>query len=407
MKLITYFTRYPKTTTAALCLVAVGAFAMTSSHGTSISSSKLMVERVTLGDLDIYAEGFGHFVALDNSTVTAPFNGVIDSIQKRSGDHVTQGDTLLTLINRDVMSALMSEKNKLANASLELIRLEQESAAEIEDQIATIETEKTKLALSELTLNAKEKLATTGVVSGLEIAEAKMRFELARQTLKAQSNKLKQLRQRAKQSAKLQQQKIALAQSIFDERKKDVDALTIKAPNSGVLAELDAQTGDAATFGQKLGQIKGNKNYAVLAQFPQHVATKVTPDLKVKISFLGQQINGTIVRVLPGVTNGFIQTEVLLTTTSAEIVEDLEVEVQANISTHHQVMYAKKPDGMIKGESVSVFKVKGNKAVKTSITVEKFEGAYMIIAEHSLQDGDQIIVSNTNAYSNKLEIQIQ
>ena len=384
MNLINNISKRPKLFIASLSVAMVSVLALLSMPKNSISSEKLVFDVVEVGDLDIYAEGFGHFAALDNYTVTAPFTGVIESVHKRSGDFVKKGETLMILTNRDVVSSLMSETNNLANAELELARLR-----------------------SKMTLEAKEKLADSGVVSGLEIAQARMDDTLAQQSLETEKNRLIQLKQRAMQKQQLQIQKIRLAQSFVDERQKDLDALTLRAPDSGILAELDAQVGDSASFGQKLGQVKGDQNFAVIAKFPQHLSGKLELDTLVQVSFLGQTLKGQVKRILPGVVNGFIQTEVRLDEHAQNIVEDLEVNIKANVNTLPDVKYVKRPSGLLKGKRANVFKVKGDRAQKVEVAVEAQEGPYMIVTDDTLQAGDQIIVSNTSAFSDQSEIYIR
>ncbi len=407
MNLINNISKRPKLFIASLSVAMVSVLALLSMPKNSISSEKLVFDVVEVGDLDIYAEGFGHFAALDNYTVTAPFTGVIESVHKRSGDFVKKGETLMILTNRDVVSSLMSETNNLANAELELARLRQEMEADIQDQSAKIAIEETKLKLSKMTLEAKEKLADSGVVSGLEIAQARMDDTLAQQSLETEKNRLIQLKQRAMQKQQLQIQKIRLAQSFVDERQKDLDALTLRAPDSGILAELDAQVGDSASFGQKLGQVKGDQNFAVIAKFPQHLSGKLELDTLVQVSFLGQTLKGQVKRILPGVVNGFIQTEVRLDEHAQNIVEDLEVNIKANVNTLPDVKYVKRPSGLLKGKRANVFKVKGDRAQKVEVAVEAQEGPYMIVTDDTLQAGDQIIVSNTSAFSDQSEIYIR
>ena len=93
--------------------------------------------------------------------------------------------------------------------------------------------------------------------------------------------------------------------SALDRTGKAQSHLTLRAPRTGVITELNVRNGAQVTPGQTLAKVAGLSELWLVVEVPESMALEVRPGMDVKAEFSGdgaQQFTGRVREILPGIS---------------------------------------------------------------------------------------------------------
>lgn len=206
--------------------------------------------------------GYGVAKALDAADVPARVTAVVNYVPPdvQVGQSVEAGQTLVKLDASDFERQLELAQQRVAELQAQLDALE----IERERLETVIELETRDVALAQSDLDEVQRQFNRGAANQRELDAAKRALISAERTLALTTEHLSAIPVRKRQLTALkavQEKNEALA-------RLNVERCEIKAPLSGVLAEVDVDDGESVTAGQRVARIVSLKRIEVPLQLP-------------------------------------------------------------------------------------------------------------------------------------------
>lgn len=235
---------------------------------------------VSQGTLELTAHYLGSIEPFTRSDLSARISGNILTISKREGDSVRQGETLVTIDDRELLdravavnAEVLATRQKLAGAQ-----------SAYTTQKAVYERDVV--------------LHKAGAVSQEALERSRAAVDGAKATVDAYEESLKGL---------------AMNTSVA---KTQAGYARLTAPFSGVVSRRWSEPGDLAAPGKPILTIEKASPYKVLAQVPQEELSGIRPGTSVRLTNGTQAIAATVNRVYPALGKNLLATVEVLTKSS-------------------------------------------------------------------------------------------
>jgi HlyD family secretion protein len=246
---------------------------------------------------------------LNSVVLDAVAGGRVDEVLVRDGATVRQGDILFRLSNTDLLLQLLARQadqaQQIANLSNLRVGLEL-GRSEAQKRITQQEQE---LRQSERECERSQRLAESGYISqkALEIARDQLKLN---QQLLADYKRSAQIESRTRIDAirqlELSMQKIDGGLRVVMEH---VEALNVRAPMSGRLADFDLLVGTLVKAGDHTGRIDEPGTFKLMAPVDEFYLNRVTPGLPAHAQINGNSAELVINRIYPQIKEGRFMVE--------------------------------------------------------------------------------------------------
>ena len=226
-------------------------------------------------------EATGSVRARSTTTVSSKVMGYIQQVSAQVGDHVREGQVLVTLEVRDLEAGIRSAEAARAEA--------QSAAPEIESATAAA---KASLDLAQTTFKRMEDLAAKKSISSQEFDEASARLKSAQANYEMARARRLQLDSRIAQT----EQGIRSATIMRDYSK-------ILAPISGLVTAKSAEPGVLATPGAPLLTIEHEGGYRLEVSVDESrlPSVRVGQPVEVALEALDRKLNARVGEIVPAV----------------------------------------------------------------------------------------------------------
>jgi len=368
------------------------------------------IDSVKKGQMIRNVRGSGTLVPEDIRWITATTAGRVERLVLRAGATVKPDSVILEMSNPDLnqaasngelawKSAIAQYEN--AKASLRGTRLSQENA--VKDALS-------QLNFSQADLEANQQLAKEGLVAALTIKQkqsfvdtAKNKLELAKQQLDiAIENETSQL---APQQATVNQQK-----ANYDNLKRQVEDLKVKAGMSGVLQIVPVERGAQVSPGAQLARVADPSTLKAVLRISETQTKDLAPGQRAEIDTRnGNPIKGHVVRIDPASQGGTVGVDVTLDEPlHAGDRPDLSVDGTIELQRLADVVKMGRPSFGQENAPASIFKLTadGTEAIRTSIKLGRASVTEIEVVE-GLKAGDQVILSDMSQYDSYDRVRIK
>lgn len=297
-----------------LLWIAVGlglvlALAMLLTRGMSERSLTVPRSNVTLGSV---ARGVFHdFVPLHGTVVPrdtiyldALAGGQVEKILAQAGDRVVAGQPLVVFRNSQLQLDVLNGEGRLVE-SLTQVQAQQ---TQLENTRIANETalESIKFNITSLqhTLARFERLLDDGGISekDVELARDQLAHYRALLPLQEETNR-QQEASRKTQLPGLQAFEKSLQQSLVTTR-RELDDLTVTAPVSGQITQLDLKVGENRNRGERLAEITPDTGFKIAADTDEYYLGRVKRGQVADVTLSGAHYDLHVARVYPAVKSG-------------------------------------------------------------------------------------------------------
>ena len=323
------------------------------------------------------------------------------------GARVKADTVLVELSNPDVDQAAFDAESQLKGAEADMINLRVQLDSQKLTGEGTVATAQANYSGAKLDFEVNDELAKAGLVPALTLKQSKAKAEELAKLLEIEQERLKISADAAKAQLAVQEAKIAQLHAQLQLRRRQVEALKIRAGIDGVLQKL----GDAAatTTLQEGQQLAPGANVARVAnpaklkaeiKIPETQAKDIQFDQPAEIDTRNGVIPGHVVRIDPSAQNGTRTVDVALDGPLPKgAVPDLSVDGTIQLERLENVLYVGRPVQAQPETTVGIFKVVdgGKEAVRVPVKLGRNSVSTIEIIE-GLQVGDQVILSDMSAY---------
>jgi HlyD family secretion protein len=323
------------------------------------------------------------------------------------GARVKADTVLVELSNPDVDQAAFDAESQLKGAEADMVNIRVQLDSQKLTGEGTVATAQANYSGAKLDFEVNDELAKAGLVPALTLKQSKAKADELAKLLEIEQERLKISADAAKAQLAVQEAKIAQLHAQLQLRRRQVEALKIRAGIDGVLQKL----GDAAatTTLQEGQQLAPGANVARVAnpaklkaeiKIPETQAKDIQFDQPAEIDTRNGVIPGHVVRIDPSAQNGTRTVDVALDGPLPKgAVPDLSVDGTIQLERLENVLYVGRPVQAQPETTVDIFKVVdgGKEAVRVSVKLGRNSVSTIEIIE-GLQVGDQVILSDMSAY---------
>jgi HlyD family secretion protein len=362
----------------------------------NVETDKITISTVAEGDFQEIIPVTGSVLPKTTYYLDIILGGTVEKKYVEEGVMLKTGDKIL----------------KLSNPSLQLSALQNEAATyqQINDARNTrLQIQQNSIALQTELVNANYNYTNSKQVFDREkiMWEKKLisqqEYEEARDKFLHDEEQLKLTSENFAQDSILKHSQLDQIASSIDRLQKNlelirenVDNLTIKAPISGQLTALDAETGQSKSPGDQLGQIDAMDGFKVRADIDEFYIARVTSGIHATAEIDGKNFKLIITKVFPEVKNGKFQVDMDFDGKVPDGIrrgQTLQIRLQLSERTEALLL----PRGgfyqKTGGQWVFVVSQSGDAAVKRNISLGRQSPDYFEVLT-GLKPGEKVVTSS-------------
>ncbi|MFJ5335005.1 efflux RND transporter periplasmic adaptor subunit [Pectobacterium sp. CHL-2024] len=253
----------------------------------------------------------GRIQAAKQTTLAAPFEGIIREVLVREGQRVEQGQTLLILDPGQIEIQLRQAEAEVLKTQREVQSLRQwEQSAEVSRARRAVSSARSTFSNTQANLRDTQALFERGIVARMEVDTLKQQIHAQEQDLIAAQEELRTVLARGNgEDRKIAEMELTNAQVRYQTLATQVERQTVKAPFSGfVVRPATPDNGKPVVIQPGLLVSQGAPLFGVIAQDRFQVATRVEETdlhqlqegMVVNVTgdgFAGQTLTGKVVSI--------------------------------------------------------------------------------------------------------------
>jgi HlyD family secretion protein len=362
----------------------------------NVDLEKITISVVNFGVFQDFIPVTGTVLPQTTRFLDAREGGIIQSIEKETGDIVYVGDVIIRLSNSTLELSVLNQQasiyeqiNRSTTTRLSLNQndlSQQQGLAEIDMQINLLKPQFERFRmLYEKDLISKREF---------EEVEENYKYNLRRKELTYASYK-QDSTSRIKQLQELNASETRMRQSL-DAVNRILDNLVIRAPIYGQLATPDHELGQSIIYGERIGQIDVIGSYKVRVRIDELYLPRVEIGLKGTFTQSGENYELMITKIFPTITEGRFEVDMEFTGAQPESIKrGLSVRIRLELGNSAEALLLPM-GGFYKdsgGNWVYVLDNSGDKAIKQDIRLGRKNSEYFEVIE-GLREGQKVITSS-------------
>ncbi|MDR3246963.1 MAG: efflux RND transporter periplasmic adaptor subunit [Prevotellaceae bacterium] len=373
----------------------------------SIDLGKLSVSAVDHGSLDITVTATGKVVPLSEEIITSPVASKILRVQKRSGELLEKGDSILQLDLTATNADFKKIRDELRIKKSKLEQLKANIERERVDMKMQIQIDEMKLQRSKVQLVNERFLDSIGSSTQDKIRQAELDFNV--QELQFEQLKLRYENQKAASNHDIKVLEIDynIALEHIGLVEKTMAEAKILAPYSATLTWINDQIGAKVGQGEQLAIISDLGSFKVSATIADTYAEKISAGNQVIVKIGKDRLEGNVGNVVPSVENGMLNFTVSLAQNNHEKLRTgLKVDVFVISAIKDDVLRMENRSFYHGPGSYDIWTVEGKTAYKRKVQLG--ESSYEKIEIVSgLNEGDVVIMTDMSKYKNEEKISVR
>jgi multidrug resistance efflux pump len=392
----------------AVLALALGASARLRGAAPRVSAHGVVLARVQEGTFRREVRAAGRLVPEEVRWVTAVTAGRIERILVRPGAQVEEGTILMELTNPDAVVALLQAERELATARRMTLELEarlETQMLEGEGSLATLQAEARDTTTRLRAYTAHEGL----IVGGLEQRQTEARAEELKERITLGRRRVHVLADSLRRAGVVHRDELHRREEEVAFRRRQVDALAVRAGASGVLADEPVEPGQWAPPGLVLAQVVRPERLKAELRVAEAQAKDITLGQKVSIDTHTGMTEGNVTRVAASAKDGTVIVEVALSGALPPGARpQLNVEGTVEVDAIPGTVFVERPTYARPDTALPVYRVAEGTHVAERITVTFGRASSRTIeVRGGLRPGDRIVVSDTSAFEEHARVALQ
>lgn len=366
----------------------------------TVQRAAILIDSVTQGNVVREVRGPGTLVPEQIRWLTAQSSARVERKAAESGEKVAAGQVLLEMSNPDLQIQTMQAEQQVRQAQIELLNLKTSLRSSILTQEGVVAQSRTTNVSASQEANAADSLSQRRLISAFEFANKKAQADEASTRYRVEQERLQLQRNAIEAQIAAQSGQVAQLQAIAERQKNRLAALSVRAPEAGVLQDLLLQLGQWVPEGTTLAKIVQPGKLKAVLRIPESQAKDVVIGQPASIDTRNGIVSGHVVRKDPSAIQGTVTIDVSLDgALPAGAVPDLSVDGTIQIERLNNVLHTGRPAFGASSGQVGLFKLieGGSYAVRVPVQLGRTSVNSVEILR-GLSAGDQVILSDMSQY---------
>jgi HlyD family secretion protein len=377
----------------------------------SVERGTVWTDTVKRGSMLRQVHGLGSLIPSQESVrqIPAETEATVVRIRMLPGSQVKADSILVEMSNPQVEQAAMDAQLQLKAAE-----------AEYQSQRVTLESNLMNEKAGAATVNADysqakrqadtdKALYDLGVISGLAYKASKGKSDELTTRNDLETQRLDIGRKAIESQLAEQQAKVDQMRVLAELKKKQLNALQVRAGIDGVLVDLPLQVGQHVQPGTMLAKVVQPNHLMAELKISETQARDVQFGEPAAIDTHNGIISGSVMRVDPAVQNGTVTVDVKLTGDLPKGARpDLSVDGTIDLERLEDVLYVGRPAFGQENSTISLFKLDGSgkEAERVPVKVGR-ESVNSIQVIEGIHEGDTVILSDMSRWDKTDRIRLE
>lgn len=374
---------------------------------TSLKRKDLNISTVDKGVIEVSVSASGKVIPAFEEIINSPINSRIVEVYKRGGDSVDVGTPILKL---DLQSAETEYNKQLDEEQMKSLQLEQQRVTnhnKLSEMEMNLKVSRMELDRKAVELRNERYLDSLGAGTTDKVRQVELDYNVSILKLKEDEQKYKNEQALAEADLKVKELELNIFRKSLAETRRTLEDAQIRSPRKAILTYVNNEIGSQIGQGAKVAIVSDLSHFKIEGEIADTYGDRIAAGSKVVIKIGSEKLDGTVSDVTPLSKNGVISFTV-------QLEEDNHKRLRSGLKTDVYVMNAVKDDVLRianssyyvgKGE-YELFVVNGNQLLKRKVQLGDSNFEYVEVVS-GLQEGDQVIVSDMNAYKDKNKLKIE
>ncbi|HLF85415.1 MAG TPA: HlyD family efflux transporter periplasmic adaptor subunit [Blastocatellia bacterium] len=398
---------YSLTAVIAVAVITVGVSRLQPA-APSVDKLTLWKGTVARGTIPRNVRGMGTLVPEEIRYVPAISTGRIEKRLVQPGAQVKADTVLFELTNPEIEQAFVDAESQLRGAAANLTTLRVQLDKTILDQEATLAQAKSDFNKAKMQYEVNDSLGKKDLKSKLEVDLSRITAEDAENRVALETKRLAGSRDEAKARMAAEDEKVRQLKDAVQLKRKQMDALKVRAGIDGQLQIIAVQVGQQVTLGQELARVANPKRLKAELKVNETQAKDIQLGQSVSVDTRVGLIAGRVIRIDPSVQNG---TRTVDASLEGELpkgaVPDLSVDGTIELEKLENILYVNRPVRGQEHATVGIFKVDPDGAGASQVQVKLGRGSVTTIEVlEGLREGDVVILSDTSQWDSSPRIRL-
>ena len=374
---------------------------------TSLKRKDLNISTVDKGVIEVSVSASGKVIPAFEEIINSPINSRIVEVYKRGGDSVDVGTPILKL---DLQSAETEYNKQLDEEQMKSLQLEQKRVTnhnKLSEMEMNLKVSRMELDRKAVELRNERYLDSLGAGTTDKVRQVELDYNVSILKLKEDEQKYKNEQALAEADLKVKELELNIFRKSLAETRRTLEDAQIRSPRKAILTYVNNEIGSQIGQGAKVAIVSDLSHFKIEGEIADTYGDRIAAGSKAVIKIGSEKLDGTVSDVTPLSKNGVISFTV-------QLEEDNHKRLRSGLKTDVYVMNAVKDDVLRianssyyvgKGE-YELFLVNGNQLLKRKVQLGDSNFEYVEVVS-GLQEGDQVIVSDMNAYKDKNKLKIE
>ena len=374
---------------------------------TSLKRKDLNISTVDKGVIEVSVSASGKVIPAFEEIINSPINSRIVEVYKRGGDSVDVGTPILKL---DLQSAETEYNKQLDEEQMKILQLEQQRVTnhnKLSEMEMNLKVSRMELDRKAVELRNERYLDSLGAGTTDKVRQVELDYNVSILKLKEDEQKYKNEQALAEADLKVKELELNIFRKSLAETRRTLEDAQIRSPRKAILTYVNNEIGSQIGQGAKVAIVSDLSHFKIEGEIADTYGDRIAAGSKAVIKIGSEKLDGTVSDVTPLSKNGVISFTV-------QLEEDNHKRLRSGLKTDVYVMNAVKDDVLRianssyyvgKGE-YELFVVNGNQLLKRKVQLGDSNFEYVEVVS-GLQEGDQVIVSDMNAYKDKNKLKIE
>ena len=374
---------------------------------TSLKRKDLNISTVDKGVIEVSVSASGKVIPAFEEIINSPINSRIVEVYKRGGDSDDVGTPILKL---DLQSAETEYNKQLDEEQMKSLQLEQQRVTnhnKLSEMEMNLKVSRMELDRKAVELRNERYLDSLGAGTTDKVRQVELDYNVSILKLKEDEQKYKNEQALAEADLKVKELELNIFRKSLAETRRTLEDAQIRSPRKAILTYVNNEIGSQIGQGAKVAIVSDLSHFKIEGEIADTYGDRIAAGSKAVIKIGSEKLDGTVSDVTPLSKNGVISFTV-------QLEEDNHKRLRSGLKTDVYVMNAVKDDVLRianssyyvgKGE-YELFVVNGNQLLKRKVQLGDSNFEYVEVVS-GLQEGDQVIVSDMNAYKDKNKLKIE
>ena len=374
---------------------------------TSLKRKDLNISTVDKGVIEVSVSASGKVIPAFEEIINSPINSRIVEVYRRGGDSVDVGTPILKL---DLQSAETEYNKQLDEEQMKSLQLEQQRVTnhnKLSEMEMNLKVSRMELDRKAVELRNERYLDSLGAGTTDKVRQVELDYNVSILKLKEDEQKYKNEQALAEADLKVKELELNIFRKSLAETRRTLEDAQIRSPRKAILTYVNNEIGSQIGQGAKVAIVSDLSHFKIEGEIADTYGDRIAAGSKAVIKIGSEKLDGTVSDVTPLSKNGVISFTV-------QLEEDNHKRLRSGLKTDVYVMNAVKDDVLRianssyyvgKGE-YELFVVNGNQLLKRKVQLGDSNFEYVEVVS-GLQEGDQVIVSDMNAYKDKNKLKIE